>query len=239
MGILRATVLCGLAFAMTAAPAHAGTVASGLSLGYTAAPGEANRLSVTRAADRIVFGEAGGIVIHEAAASCDGDGTPTLSCAAAPAEVVVALGDGDDTLTLAGLGSLRAEADGGDGADRLDAARATGFVGLSGGVGDDTLLAGAGESDLAGGPGADAMTGGPESAATHYLMGAAPDGPDRVAGGEGLDVAGYSLRSAPLLLAPDGVPNDGEAGEGDDLGAAVERLEGGAGADQPIAAPGV
>jgi len=237
MGILRVTVLCGLALTMTAAPAHAGTVAAGLSLGYTAAPGEANRLAVTRAADRIVFTEAGGIVIHEAAAACDGDGTAAVTCAVAPAELVVVLGDGDDTLTLGALGSLRAEADGGNGADRLDAARATGFVGLSGGVGDDTLLAGAGESDLAGGPGADAMTGGPESAVTHYLMGAAPDGPDRVAGGAGLDVAGYSLRSGPVLLAPDGVANDGEAGEGDDLGAGVERLEGGAGADQLIAAP--
>jgi hypothetical protein len=239
MGILRALALCGPALALTAAPAHAGTVTAGLSLGYAAAPGEANRLAVTRAADRITFTETGGIVVHEAAAACDGDGTPSVTCAAAPAEVSVTLGDGDDTLALGGLGSLRVAADGGDGADRLDATGAIGFVGLAGGAGDDTLLAGAAESDLTGGPGADTMTGGPESAVTHYLMGAAPDGPDRVPGGAGLDVAGYSLRSAPLLLAPDGVANDGEAGEGDDLGAAVERLEGGAGEDQLIAAPGL
>jgi Ca2+-binding RTX toxin-like protein len=83
------------------------------------------------------------------------------------------------------------------------------------------------------------MTGGPEDAVAHYLMGATPDGADRVLGGAGFDVAGYSLRTAPLLLAPDGVANDGEAGEGDDLGAAVERLEGGAGADRLIAAGGL
>ena len=239
MRTLRAATLCGLALVLTAAPAHAGTVTAGLSLGYAAAPGEQNRLSVTRGADRIVFTETGGLPVTESAAACDSVSASVVTCAAtpAPAAVDVALGDGDDQLALGSLGGgIPASAGGGDGADRLDAGAATGFTALDGGAGDDTLRAGAAESDLTGGPGADTLTGGPENAVAHFLMGAAPDGPDRLIGGAGLDVAGYSLRTAPLRLSANGVADDGAAGEGDDIGPAVERLEGGSGADALIAA---
>ena len=198
MRTLRAAALCGLALVLTAAPARAGTVTAGLSLGYAAAPGEQNRLSVTRGGDRIVFTETGGLPVGESAAACDSVSPSVVTCAAtpAPAAVDVALGDGDDQLAFGSLGGgIPASASGGDGADRLDAAAATGFTALDGGAGDDTLRAGAAESDLTGGPGADTLTGGPEDAVAHFLMGAAPDGPDRLIGGAGLDVAGYSLRS--------------------------------------------
>ena len=55
-------------------------------------------------------------------------------------------------------------------------------------------------------------------------MGAAPDGADVVQGGAGLDVADYAQRTTPLRLSADGVADDGEAGEGDNLGPAVEGL---------------
>jgi Ca2+-binding RTX toxin-like protein len=129
-------------------------------------------------------------------------------------------------------GAMRLHADGGAGADGLDAAGATGYVELLGGADRDHLLAGVGESDLTGGPGDDTLTGGPDGALTAYLMGAGPDGADVVIGGAGFDVAGYAQRTPALSLSADGVADDGESGEGDNLMPAVERLEGGAGADR-------
>jgi hypothetical protein len=50
-------------------------------------------------------------------------------------------------------------------------------------------------------------------------------------GGDGEDTADYSGRALGVTVDADGMADDGEAGEGDDVGADVERLVGGAGPD--------
>ena len=196
---LRAAALVAALALLLPASAHAGTVTAGAGLTFTAAGGEANQLAVSRTGDRIVFSDV--VPIGEGAAECTGDGTFSVSCAAL-ASVDVALGDGDDTLTLGAIGGgLPATADGGEGDDTLDASASTGFADVRGGAGADTLRAGSGESDLTGGDGADTLVGGPDGALTAYLMGAAADGADIVYGGAGFDVAGYAQRSTPLALS--------------------------------------
>jgi Ca2+-binding RTX toxin-like protein len=56
-------------------------------------------------------------------------------------------------------------------------------------------------------------------------------GGDWVNGGAGIDTADYSSRTKAVSLSLDGQWNDGEAGEGDGIGADFERLVGGSGAD--------
>ena len=229
MPTLRAAApLAAIALVMLPAAARAGTVAydvPGTTLGFTATAGEANRLAVTRTPDRIVFAEHGGLTIATAEPGCTGGGTSVVSCAVAAA-VAVGLGDQDDELAVGPLG-LYVEADGGDGADRLDAAEHTGFALLTGGTGPDRLFAGLAESDLDGGPGDDVLTGAAAGSRTSYFMGSASDGADAIVGGDGLDVAEYDARAVALRLSADGVADDGEPGERDDIGVAVEAIQGG------------
>ena len=70
-------------------------------------------------------------------------------------------------------------------------------------------------------------------------MGAAPDGAGPVAGGAGLDVAGYGARDdAAAAERPTASPTTARPARATTSAAAVERLEGGAGADVIAAAPG-
>ena len=59
-------------------------------------------------------------------------------------------------------------------------------------------------------------------------------GPDRINGGDGNDTADYQSRTAPLALSLDGVANDGQAYEADNLGTDVESLIGGSGNDRIV-----
>ncbi len=88
----------------------------------------------------------------------------------------------------------------------------------TGGAGDDRLTTAAfGGGTLVGGSGDDLLTG--------FI------GPDTLVGGPGQDAADYSLRNNPTNLSLDGLPNDGEPTEGDDLSSDIEELLGGAGSD--------
>ncbi|MEW6582585.1 MAG: calcium-binding protein [Actinomycetota bacterium] len=111
---------------------------------------------------------------------------------------------------------------------------------IIGGGGPDHLV-GTGEADhLEGGPGGDQLAGygGPDvleggDGHDQFLMNdrATADGSgDRIVGGEGVDIAFYR-RSVGVDLSLDGVANDGEPGENDNLGADVENLVGGSGGD--------
>ncbi|UGS36062.1 metallophosphoesterase [Capillimicrobium parvum] len=80
---------------------------------------------------------------------------------------------------------------------------------LRGGAGDDTLTGGPKDDELTGGGGADTMT-----------------------GGAGIDEADYADRTAPLTVTIGTMADDGEAGEGDDVGADVEDVVGGTGDDR-------
>ena len=77
----------------------------------------------------------------------------------------------------------------------------------------DTINAGDGNDTVAGGDGNDYLTGGA--------------GADDLGGGGGLDEASYAGATAPLSLSIGDGPNDGAAGENDDIRDDIEALAGG------------
>ena len=114
--------------------------------------------------------------------------------------------DGSDRLQ----GGAGADAvDGDEGNDSVDGG-AFGLVGgdgpdqLTGGTGDDTLLGDRGRDELDGGAGSDFMSGGSER-----------------------DTVTYEERTNSVFVTLDGQPDDGEAGERDNVLPDVERVRGG------------
>ncbi|MCU1678641.1 MAG: Hemolysin-type calcium-binding region, partial [Frankiales bacterium] len=133
---------------------------------------------------------------------------------------------------------------GGLGADLL--VGATGSDTLKGGAGDDLLTDGAtflfgdsgsGGNDVMQGQGDDdTLDAGFGSSALAAQTRAG--GRDTLDGGNGLDVIDYSLRDAPLTITEaDGVANDGESGEQDQV-LSGERILGGSAADHIAGAAG-
>ena len=113
--------------------------------------------------------------------------------------------DGDALTGGPGLDELH----GGPGDDDLAGAGPR----MVGADGDDRLVGGAGTDTLAGGPGDDVLAGGP--------------GPDRLAGEAGeRDAVDYRAARSAVTVSFDGRPDDGEAGESDNVGTDVERLVG-------------
>jgi Ca2+-binding RTX toxin-like protein len=80
---------------------------------------------------------------------------------------------------------------------------------ITGGAGDDTVLAGNGDDLIDGGRGADLIFGDP-----------------------GNDTLTYASRTAELNVFMDGQPNDGEAGEGDNVADTIDTILGGRGDDR-------
>src|SRR5688572_12893408 len=126
-------------------------------------------------------------------------------------------GEGDNV-----LGAITSIA-GGAGNDHLEAGPAT--RSLFGADGDDTLVGNADRNYLDGGAGADQLLAGD---GTDSLWGGA--GADVLSGGGGLDEVTYG-GVAPLRLSIGDGPNDGEAGEGDDIRDDVEGVSGSQGDD--------
>jgi Ca2+-binding RTX toxin-like protein len=133
-------------------------------------------------------------------------------------------GDGDDMLLGAGGTD---KLDGEDGNDTL--AGGPGGDAANGGNGNDVvngaeanLIGADGADDLAGGPGADVLLG---EDGNDELDGGS--GPDQVSGGAGRDTVSYENRSGPVSVTLDGLPNDGEANEADNVGRDVEIVVGG------------
>ncbi len=138
-----------------------------------------------------------------------GAGSDVLSYATAPAGVTVDLSAGT--------------ASGGDGNDTF-----TGFENVEGSAFGDMLTGDEGRNNLFGLAGDDTLNGG--------LLGDGLDpgpGTDTVNGGGGFDNASYFFRTETVTLSLDGIANDGETGEGDNIGPLgdVEALQGGFGAD--------
>jgi Ca2+-binding RTX toxin-like protein len=136
----------------------------------------------------------------------------------------------DDTMSAGGVPSTLT---GGDGNDRLTGGGANdvlvGGAGndvIGGGGGNDSLDAGPGNDSLAGDAGADVLDAG---VGTDTLDGGA--GADRFLGGAGLDTASYATRSQAVNVTVGARANDGERGEGDDVGSDVETVVGGRGND--------
>jgi Ca2+-binding RTX toxin-like protein len=116
------------------------------------------------------------------------------------------------------------------------------------GSGSDTLSGSDGRNVLDGGPGADSVLGqggndvlmdsGGDNAPDTLDGGAGDDqlaagaGPDTYVGGDGEDaVTDYAGRTVGVSVTLDGNGDDGEPGEGDNVGSTVEDVTGGAGAD--------
>jgi Ca2+-binding RTX toxin-like protein len=92
--------------------------------------------------------------------------------------------------------------------------------------GNDQLIGGDEDDFVDGGAGNDQITG---DAGDDILRGGA--GLDTYNGGGGLDFADYSDRSAPLRITLDGIANDGETNERENVPANVEGVLGGSGPD--------
>lgn len=119
-----------------------------------------------------------------------------------------------------------------------------GFNQIYGGAGNDEIHAGAGNDDVHGGPGSDKLFGGDGNDTIkgddgNDLLGGENGndsldgglGADGIYGNDGNDTADYSARTANLSLTQDGVANDGQAGETDNLASDVETIKGGGGND--------
>jgi hypothetical protein len=108
---------------------------------------------------------------------------------------------GADVLRVAG--PIDAIVRGGDGDDRL--------------IGGKHLYAGAGDDELVARPDGSRMVGGP--------------GADRFTGGQGVDFVEYGDHTGPVHADLEGDADDGEPGEGDHIGPAINGLTGGKGED--------
>jgi len=104
---------------------------------------------------------------------------------------------------------------------------------LDGSGGNDLLDGGPGENYLYDGPGDDTVVGGPNQDSFHP-----GPGRDTYSGGDGnSDYIDYGPRTSPVTITLDGQPDDGEAGEGDNVGADIESAYGGSGNDRIVGGP--
>ena len=115
----------------------------------------------------------------------------------------------------------------GDMADRAHAYQLAAPLEVSGGAGDDDLAGGENDEKMDGGGGDDLLTA--------DFAGSA--GSDVYTGGDGVDTVFYR-RHAPQTISLDGVANDGLPGEGDNVGADIEKVFGGYAADTIIGSEG-
>jgi len=231
--------LLGLA-ALTAAlspasPAAASQITSnGSTVTYTAGPGESNSVLVSRVAYDTSCGSLGAPCLsvwdsraHMSSVSggcqlvtADPITGDTAVCSV-PTNVVANLGDRDDSYW------------GWDGPNYVDAGSGNDTP-IIGGPSDDSLHGGIGSDELEGWDGDDLLDGGPGD---DYLEGIAyveegmTHGSDTYVGGGGYDALTYEGRTEDLSLSPDGVANDGAAGEHDNIGTDVMAIGGGHGAD--------
>ena len=220
---------------LSASPAAASQITSdGSTVTYTAAPGERNSVLVSQVAYDTSCGTIGapclsvwdsGAHMTSVSGACElvtadpitGD---TAVCSV-PTSVTANLGDRDDSYWDWNGPSF---VDAGSGNDTP----------LIGGAGDDSLHGGIGSDELEGWDGDDLLDGGPGD---DYLEGIAyveegmTHGTDSYIGGGGYDSVTYEGRTENLSLSPDGVANDGAAGERDDIGTDVMAIGGGHGDD--------
>jgi Ca2+-binding RTX toxin-like protein len=148
--------------------------------------------------------------------------------------------------------------DGGSGNDELRAfARDDTITGgdgedlLNGGDGNDTMDGGGGNDEIGtvitGSPGNvplergdDNMDGGPGDDLLRPGIGPAGGVSDNdvLRGGEGRDTVRFERRTEPLLVTIDGISNDGQTGEADNIEPSIEKVVGGAGDDTLIGSSG-
>ncbi len=150
--------------------------------------------------------------------SQSGDGSPLVitdlatATLSGPAGSCVQTSANTVTCTEGGGAPFDIVAGGNAGADVIDGSSlADDQVRFTSDAGSDTLKGGAGDDS--------------------FDQGGAADGADTLSGGGGVDTVSYRGRANPVIVSADGTANDGESGEGDNVGADVERIDGGAGND--------
>jgi hypothetical protein len=220
--------------AVTAGPAAAASVSSdGSTVTYTAGPGELNRVLVTVGNYDT---SCGGLSVPCLNLSDSARITPGAGCVlmsstvlgdsaacTLPQVVHGSLGDGEDawwdwngpSVVDAGPGNDN-PIDGYGGNDELHGGPGNDV--LIGGEGNDTVDGGLGDDDLEGIPGGNSE-------------GGETTGSDVLIGGGGVDAVTYEGRTEPLSLTPDGVANDGAAGENDNIASDITTIIGGVGND--------
>lgn len=229
---MRAIAIAAVTAALLvpAASASASQISyTGSVLNYDAAPGEVNGPIVTVNPYELQCGSvpAPCLSIFDPYATittppgvCIGSGSSDVMCAL-PSSIVANLGDREDSFydwdgdSVINTGSGNDNpVYGGGGNDRLN-----------GGIGSDNLVGGTGNDVIDGGPGNDYLEG------ISYGSESDSAGSDTYIGGGDSDRLNLDGRSEDLALSPDGVANDGAAGEGDNIAADVATVVGGYGAD--------
>jgi Ca2+-binding RTX toxin-like protein len=150
--------------------------------------------------------------------------------------------DGNDRL---GGASGRDTVDGGNGDDNLTGG--SGGDRVRGGGGNDQLFGNSGNDNLQGGDGNDLLDGGTGNDSEAggngddtLREGSGPNGADSLAGDAGNDTVDYSARSAPVNVAIDDQPFDGDRrnNERDNVRSTIDRVLGGAATDVLIGRDG-
>jgi Ca2+-binding RTX toxin-like protein len=223
MSAKRRVLVAVIAALVWPANCYAGIASvSDSAVSFVASSGETNDLVVRRTATGMVMVDSG-------ASIAPGPGCESVTAAEVfcplPAQspgLDVRLGDMDDVATYTHLSTwqyIHTPAPGntlagGDGNDTLDGGS---NAWVRGEAGNDMLQSG----HLDGGPGNDMLQSG------HLDGGSGAD----TFGGPGYDRVSYGDRVNPVTVSTDGLANDGESGEGDQVAASVEIIVGGDGGD--------
>jgi hypothetical protein len=235
--LLMAAAVGAVALALPG-QALAGTVTqNAAAITYTADP-------ATAADERVDLGFENGMAFVSSergvtSPDCTETDPNRVDCPLTSAFIVNLLGFNDTVNADQVTGGATLEAHGGSGDDDLsgtpDADRLFGDEGidrLGGKAGNDILDGGPGDDTFDDGIGDDAVSGGPNSDFFHV-----GPGRDTISGGDGTDGVEYGPRTAAVTITLDGQSDDGEAGEGDNVGADVESAFGGSGNDRIVAGP--
>jgi Ca2+-binding RTX toxin-like protein len=244
---------------MPASALAGGVLISNGELEYSANDGETNAVTVSAAGGQVTLKDAGNAVtlLPLGTDDCTQDATDQVTCPAL--SVNVRAGDLDDSVdaTAAPIerdGGTAVFISGGEGGDTVTGSPKGDFI--AGGSGQDHIEGREGADSLSGGDDNDVLIGGDgndsleavafESLGTDMLEGDAGDdtlaqpgrgapgigdGADTFTGGPGNDTASYQASTGSQVLSLDGAPNDGYAGEGDNIEADVENLVGGPAGD--------
>jgi Ca2+-binding RTX toxin-like protein len=203
-------------------------------LKYIADPGEANSVTISPVSTLEVQLRDTGATITPGA-GCTSIDPNAVRCAFENFEsgdgfIDAVLGDGDDALTLSrGVRVNQAIYRGGDGEDTLVTGGGSDSIErLLGGPGNDILRGRGGADHLDGGPGGDTLSGG----TSLEFQGFRTFVPD-------IDSVTWARRTNDVSADPDGLADDGEAGEGDLLEDDVEWLIGGGGDDVLVGTVGL
>jgi Ca2+-binding RTX toxin-like protein len=176
---------------------------------FNAEPGEANDLTVTQTGTTITFVDPSDAIPAETHDNCTAAAVVTCTDAGtAYFTITINLGDMNDQTTFNGV---------------------TLSVTQNGEDGDDTLRGPTNATTSSGGPGTDRLESATAASSFSTLSGGT--GPDTFVGGPGNDHVTYAERTAAVTVTIDGAPNDGELGEGDNVGSEIDDLTGGGGND--------